>query len=193
MNMSWAIFSRNDGRVCYAKCAIENGIKQPTYTIGQDVRAVMIMRHIPILLVVVIISLGAQTAFGAGGDGGYATSTKKPAGYNEAVALIEAEKYQEAIPLLQSAEKLATTDADIQNLLGFTHRKTGKLDAAASYYKRALEINPKHKGALEYQGELFLMLGDKDAAAHNLAKLDKICWLVCSEYDDLKQAIAKSQ
>jgi len=26
-----------------------------------------------------------------------------------------------------------------------------------------------------------------------LAKLDKICWLGCSEYDDLKKAIAESQ
>ena len=156
-------------------------------------RAVMITRHMPTFLVVGIISLGAQTAFGAGGDGGYATSTKKPAGYNEAVALIAAEKYQDAIPSLQSAEKLATTDADIQNLLGFTHRKTGKLDAAASYYKRALEIDPKHKGVLEYQGELFLILGNKDAAADNLAKLDKICWMGCSEYDDLKQAIAEAK
>ena len=153
----------------------------------------MITRHMPVFIVVFIISFGAPTAFGAGGDDGYAASTKKPAGYSEAVALIAAEKYQEAIPLLQSAEKSAATDADIQNLLGFTHRKTGKLDAATSYYKRALEINPKHKGALEYQGELFLMLGDKDAAAANLATLDKICWLGCSEYDDLKQAIAKSK
>ena len=153
----------------------------------------MIRRHIPAILTVIFISIGAQTALGAGGDNNYASAAQKPPGYNEAVALIAAEKYQEAIPPLQSAEKLATTDADIQNLLGFTHRKTGKLDAAASYYKRALEINPKHKGALEYQGELFLMLGDKDAATANLAKLDKICWLGCSEYDDLKQAIAKSQ
>ena len=153
----------------------------------------MVTRHIPVFLAVVAISLGAQIAYGAGGDGGYATSTKKPSGYNEAIALIAEEKYQEAITPLQSAEKLASTDADIQNLLGFTHRKTGKLDAAASYYKRALEINPKHKGALEYQGELFLILGDKDAAAANLATLDKICWLGCSEYDDLKQAIAKSK
>ena len=153
----------------------------------------MIKRHMFIFSAVVVVSLGAQTAFSAGGDSGYAASTKKPAGYNEAVALIAAEKYQEAILPLQSAEKLAKTDADIQNLLGFTHRKTGKLDAAADYYKRALEINPKHKGALEYQGELFLILGDKDAAAANLATLDKICWLGCSEYDDLKQAIAKSK
>ncbi|MEC7245858.1 MAG: tetratricopeptide repeat protein [Pseudomonadota bacterium] len=156
-------------------------------------RADMITRHMPIFLVVIIISLGAQTAFGAGVDGGYAASTKKPAGYNEAVALIAAEKYQEAIPPLQSAEKLATTDADIQNLLGFTHRKTGRLDAAASYYKRALEIDPKHKGALEYQGELFLMRGEKDAAYANLEKLDKICWMGCSEYDVLKKAIAELQ
>ena len=80
----------------------------------------MITRHIVIFLAFVVISLGAQTAFGAGGDSGYAASTKKPAGYNEAVALIAAEKYQEAIPLLQSAEKLATADADIQNLLGLS-------------------------------------------------------------------------
>jgi len=46
---------------------------------------------------------------------------------------------------------------------------------------------------LEYQGELFLILGNKDAAADNLAKLDKICWMGCSEYDDLKQAIAESK
>ena len=36
----------------------------------------MITRHMPIILVVVVISLGAQTAFGAGGDSGYAASQK---------------------------------------------------------------------------------------------------------------------
>ena len=109
------------------------------------------------------------------------------------MSLIAAEKYQEAILPLQSAEKSAQNDADIQNLLGFVHRKTGKLDAAGGYYQRALEINPKHKGALEYQGDLFLMRGDKDAARANLAKLDKICWLGCNEYDELKKAIAESK
>ena len=64
---------------------------------------------------------------------------------------------------------------------------------AGVHYKRALEINPKHKGALEYQGELFLMHGNKEAAQANLAKLDKICWLGCDVYDDLKKAIAESQ
>jgi len=153
----------------------------------------MMKQFTPIIITAVLILLSAQSVFGVGGGDDYSSAVQKPAGYNEAVALIATEKYQAAILPLQSAEKMAQNDADIQNLLGFVHRKTGKLDAAGGYYQRALEINPKHKGALEYQGELFLMRGDKDAAEANLAKLDKICWLGCSEYDDLKKAIAESQ
>ena len=153
----------------------------------------MITQQMPAILTVILISIAAQAALGAGNDNNYASAEQKPTGYNEAVALIAAEKYQEAILPLQSASKTAQNDADIQNLLGFVHRKTGKLDAAGGYYQRALEIDPKHKGALEYQGELFLMRGDKDAAQANLEKLDKICWLGCSEYVDLKKAISESQ
>ena len=136
-----------------------------------------------------LISLVAQTAFSAGGENNDSSEARKPAGFNEAVALIVAEKYQEAIIPPQSAEKAAQNDADIQNLLGFVHRKMGKLDSAGSYYRQALEINPKHRGALEYEGELFLIRGDKDGANANLAKLNQICWLGCSEYYDLKKAI----
>ena len=109
------------------------------------------------------------------------------------MTLITAEKYQDAIAPLQSAAKLAKNDADVQNLLGFVYRKTGKLEVACVHYKRTLEINPKHQGALEYQGELFLMHGNKEAAQANLARLNKICWLGCDEYSDLKKAIAESQ
>lgn len=153
----------------------------------------MILQQMSAVLAATLISLVSQTAIGAGGDSDYSSASQKPTGYEEAVALIAAEKYPEAIIMLQSAEKAAQNDADIQNLLGFVHRMTGKLDAAGSFYQRALEINPKHKGALEYQGELFLMRGDKNAAHANLAKLDKICWLGCSEYDELKKAIDDSQ
>ena len=153
----------------------------------------MVAKHMPAILAALLISLVTQTAFGAGGETNYSSAPQKPVDYKKAVALIAAEKYQEAIPSLHSAEKLARNDADIQNLLGFVHRKIGKLDSAGIYYQRALEIDPKHKGALEYQGELFLMRGERDAAQANLAKLDKICWLGCSEYDVLEKAIAESQ
>lgn len=153
----------------------------------------MVAKYMTTILAALLISLATQTAFGAGGDNNYSSASQKPAGYKKAVALIAAEKFHEAIAPLHSAEKSARNDADIQNLLGFVHRKIGKLDEAGFYYRRALEIDPKHKGALEYQGELFLMRGEKDAAYANLKKLDKICWMGCSEYDVLKKAIAELQ
>jgi hypothetical protein len=57
------------------------------------------------------------------------------------------------------------------------------------YYRKALEADPTHKGALEYQGELFVELGQIDLAKVNLAKLDKLCWFKCEEEEDLKEAI----
>ena len=127
----------------------------------------------------------------AAGGGDYSSTTSKPAAYNEAVALIKAENYPDAISKLKKAEQSAKDDADIQNLLGFSYRKSGNLDEAAKHYDKALGLDPKHKGALEYQGELFLMLGDKAAAEDNLEKLDKICWLGCEELDELRAAIEK--
>ena len=127
----------------------------------------------------------------AAGGGDYSSTESKPAAYSEAVALIKAEKYPDAIGKLKKAEQSAKDDADIQNLLGFSYRKSGNLDEAAKHYDKALGLDPKHKGALEYQGELFLMLGDKAAAEDNLEKLDKICWLGCEELDELRTAIEK--
>jgi len=104
------------------------------------------------------------------------------------------EKFAEAHESLKFIRVLTPSkEADKYNLLGFTARKGGDLKAAAEYYKKALEINPKHIQALEYQGELFLMLGDKVSAERNLQKLDKICWLGCSELDDLRTAIRNYQ
>ena len=48
-------------------------------------------------------------------------------------------------------------------------------------------------GALEYQGELYLTIGDLDLAKANLQRLDKLCWLGCDEYDDLRASIEDYQ
>ena len=131
-------------------------------------------------------------AFAAGSDD-YADAAAKPATYNAAVGMIKDKNYADAIIQLEAAEKSTPKDADVQNLLGFAHRKSGQLNKAAAYYSSALTLDPKHKGALEYQGELFLMLGDKASAEKNLQKLDKICWLGWSELDDLRTAIRNYQ
>lgn len=84
-------------------------------------------------------------------------------------------------------------NADWNNLMGYSLRKANAANAAESekYYNEALRIEPKHRGALEYSGELYLMTGNLPKAEQRLAALDKACFLPCSEYTDLKKAVAR--
>src|SRR5256714_8350395 len=86
-----------------------------------------------------------------------------------------------------------TGDADWNNLMGYSLRKSPNPDFAGAekFYDEALRINPKHRGALEYSGELYLQTGDLAKAEQRLAALDKACRFGCSEYSDLKKAIAQ--
>jgi tetratricopeptide (TPR) repeat protein len=86
----------------------------------------------------------------------------------------------------------ATASADWNNLMGYTHRKSANPDYAAAekFYDEALRIDPKHRGALEYSGELFLIKGDIARAEQRLSVLDKVCFLPCEEFTDLKNAIS---
>ena len=84
--------------------------------------------------------------------------------------------------------------ADWNNLMGYSLRKAdpaGNLAEAEKFYNEALRIEPKHRGALEYSGELYLMTGDLQKAEQRLAALDKACFLPCEEYTDLKRAVAR--
>jgi hypothetical protein len=74
--------------------------------------------------------------------------------------------------------------------MGYSHRKAPAPDlpAAERYYDAALRLQPQHRGALEYSGELFLMRGDLARAEERLGQLDKACRLPCEEYTDLKKA-----
>jgi len=82
-------------------------------------------------------------------------------------------------------------DADVLNLLGYGYRKTGDFDQSRGYYLQALAIEPKHRGANEYLGELYLETGQLDKAEERLAVLDKACWIGCEEYTELKESIDK--
>jgi len=106
-------------------------------------------------------------------------------------AAIEAKQWQTAIQALSSAALRDTRNADIQNYLGYAYRHTGQMDLAFKHYARALELNPRHRGAHEYAGEASLMVNDLPKAEAHLAALEKICLIPCEEYDDLKKAIAE--
>jgi tetratricopeptide (TPR) repeat protein len=68
---------------------------------------------------------------------------------------------------------------------------TPDLDGAERFYNEALRIDPRHRGALEYSGELYLMKGDLARAEQRLAALDKAYTFGCEEYTDLKNAVAR--
>lgn len=81
--------------------------------------------------------------------------------------------------------------SDLHNELGFTHRRLRRMDKAFEHYRRALELNPQHRGAHEYIGEAYLMVGNVDGARFHLAQLKSICLLPCDEMKDLEKAIAE--
>ena len=114
-----------------------------------------------------------------------------PTWLTEARASIKSDNYDQAIKQLQAANE--TSSADWNNLLGYSLRKKQPPDllGAEKYYQAALKIDPRHRGALEYYGELKLMNNDLPGAEALLARLDKACTFGCEEYSDLKGAIQK--
>jgi Flp pilus assembly protein TadD len=104
-------------------------------------------------------------------------------------AKIKAKDFKAAIaeltPMLETHQH-----ADVYNLLGFSLRKTGDAKQAYTFYRKALEFDPEHKGALEYLGELYVETGQIDKARENVVLLKKLCPTGCEELADLEQAIA---
>jgi len=104
-------------------------------------------------------------------------------------SLIAANNFSAALSALKVADKAFPNNADINNLLGYSARNLKQYKPAATYYVKALKIDPNHLGALEYQGELFMLTKKTSDAKKNLAKLKSLCGVNCEEYIDLKKAI----
>src|SRR3984893_8413088 len=104
-------------------------------------------------------------------------------------AKIKAKDYKAA--LAELTPMLATHQhADVYNLMGFSLRKTGDYKQAYTFYRKALDFDPEHKGALEYLGELYVETGEIEKARQNVALLKQLCPSGCEELSDLEQALA---
>ena len=152
-------------------------------------------------VLIMMVALFPSTSFSAGGETSPPSNKvekKKSSSYGkssmgrfgDAKKLINQKEYSSAYLELESLPLKSKDEADRQNLLGFTSRKDGKLETASEHYKNALYIDPNHRGALEYQGELFLILGQMDNARKNLQMLKKQCWIGCLEASKLEAAIS---
>ncbi len=144
-----------------------------------------------ILILALCLTLGAGQALAISG-GGKTGSAQNP-DYARAVKLFEAGDYAGAIPLLRKTVAADSHNADAYNLLGFSHRKLGDVEAALAHYGKALALKPKHRGANEYLGELYLELGELAKARERLKVLDKACFFGCEEYRELKAKIKAYQ
>ncbi len=106
--------------------------------------------------------------------------------YYAAVSLINRGEYQTAFNDLALTQAAAGPHPDITTYMGYTQRKLGNYDVAKTYYAMALNVDPNHKGANEYLGELYVETGEMDLAKTQLAKLETICSFGCIEEDELR-------
>ena len=162
------------------------------------------------LTLLLVISMPSSYAAGTGGSAPAATTAPAPTATKTPTptpttpaaaaktvsselatirALIAKKDFTAALAALKIADKDFPNNADINNLLGYSARNLKQYKPAATYYTKALKIDPKHLGALEYQGELFMLTKKTADAKKNLAKLKSLCGDKCEEYLDLKKAI----
>jgi Flp pilus assembly protein TadD len=107
-------------------------------------------------------------------------------------AKIKAKEWTAALADLNGMVEKGMQHADVYNLLGFSLRKSGDRKSAYTYYRKALEFDPNHKGALEYLGELYAETGEIAKAREHVVKLKQLCPQGCEELEDLEKAVAEA-
>jgi len=142
------------------------------------------------ILFLVIFSISIAVADGGGGSGGDVINLGK---YNSElkpiIKLINNQDYKNALMELETFVYENPQSADGWNYIGFVSRNLEKYEDAERYYGLGLEIDSKHKGILEYQGELYLKTNRIDKAKANLAVLDDLCSFNCTYKNKLAKKI----
>lgn len=103
------------------------------------------------------------------------------------LALAKAERYDEALSVLRGASDQG--DPRVLNYIGYSLRKSGKLDEGIGYYMKALAADPDYVQAREYLGEAYLTMGRIDLAEVQLKEIEARCNGTCDVYLDLSNQI----
>lgn len=107
-------------------------------------------------------------------------------------ALIYSGAHQEAASRLEALSH-DVQHPEVYNLLGYSLRQLGRHDEAGRAYREALHFDGSYRPALQYQGELYLAIGDIDGARRNLAYLRIVCGPGgCAEQERLAEALDRA-
>jgi Tfp pilus assembly protein PilF len=143
------------------------------------------------LIAALILTSITASASAAGDADGSATAPKDPI-LERASAATSKQDWPAAQGILRDALQKDPGNASYHNLYAYSIRKAANPDMSLvfKHYNEALRLDPKHRGAHEYIGEAYLMVGNVSKAKEHLGALDKLCFFPCTEYTDLKKAIA---
>jgi len=108
-----------------------------------------------------------------------------------AYALAKADRFQEAIDVLDSLENPNTPRA--LNYRGYATRKLGRADEGIGYYLKSVALDPNYPQVREYLGEAYVIEGKFDLAKAQLATIEKICGSKdCEYYGKLAKALEEA-
>jgi hypothetical protein len=142
---------------------------------------------------ILAISTGAASVRAAGGSPDPEPPWPKDPVVDKVDALIGKGDWKSAAALLKQEVANSPANAEYHNLYAYTTRKGPNPDMKLvfSEYAEALRLKPDYRGAHEYVGEAYLMVGNLAKAKEHLARLDSLCTFGCEEYTKLKNAVAE--
>jgi tetratricopeptide (TPR) repeat protein len=124
------------------------------------------------------------------------------ADYADAVDAWEAKDWPTAIRYLEKVIARRPHHDNAHSLLAYSYRRIEEYEKSLEHYHIALELNPRHRQALEYLGHAYLQMHWPDKARETLEKLGAVCTQVtltfsdgdftdgCDEYRSLQAAVA---
>ena len=111
-----------------------------------------------------------------------------PALTEYAYALAKADRYQEAIDVLDLLDNPNTPRA--LNYRGYATRKLGRTEEGIGYYLKSVALDPNYAQVREYLGEAYVIEGKFGLAKDQLATIEKLCGSKdCEYYGDLADAL----
>jgi Flp pilus assembly protein TadD len=168
--------------------ALARKIAVPAYHLRVEGGMAMVTALYRSLLAVLVTA-----ALAAAADVPRSSRTPEDQDLSDARARIDAKDWPGAVEVLKKAVARDPGNAEYHNLFAYSVRHTANPDMniVFQHYREALRIAPQHRGVHEYIGEAYLMVGDLPKAKEHLVALDKLCFLTCAEYRDLKKAIER--